>query len=67
MDDNVQKPALLKLNDFTNGGTDVIDQRIALRKYSTKAKTNKWTMVGFYYLLETVDKVDAATGKKRVL
>ena len=23
------------------------------RKYSTKAKSNKWSMVGFYYLLDT--------------
>ena len=50
MDDNVRKPAMLKLYDFTKGGTDIIDQRMARRKYSKKAKTNKWAMVGFYYL-----------------
>ena len=60
MDDNVRKPALLKLYDFTKGGTDVVDQRMSRRKYSTKAKTNRWTMVAFYYLLDTA-RINAQT------
>ena len=60
LDDNMKKPALFKLYDYTKTGTDVIDQRMARRKYSTKAKSNKWTMVGFYYLLDTA-RINAQT------
>ena len=60
MDDNTKKPALFKLYDYTKTGTDLMDQRMARRKYSTKAKSNKWTMVGFYYLLDTA-RINAQT------
>ena len=38
MDDNAKKPALFKLYDYTKTGTDLLDQRMARRKYTTKAK-----------------------------
>ena len=53
LDDKAKKPALLKLYDYTKSGTDIMDQRMARRKYSSKAKSNRWTMVGFSYLLDT--------------
>ena len=49
----MKKPAIFKLYNYTKTGTDLMDQRMGRRKYSTKAKSNKWTMVGFYYLLDT--------------
>ena len=36
-DDKKKKPAIFKLYDFTKGGTDVVDQRMA--SYSCKAKS----------------------------
>ena len=51
IDDKKTKPALFKTYDFSKGGTDIVDQRMGC-KYSTKAKTNKWTNVAFYYLLD---------------
>ena len=40
-DDGCRKPAVIKLYDFTKGGTDNVDQRIAM--YSTRTKSAKWT------------------------
>ena len=51
IDDKKTKPAIFKTYDFSKGGTDIVDQRMG-SKYSTKAKTNKWTNVVFYYLLD---------------
>ncbi|XP_041481524.1 uncharacterized protein LOC121428771 [Lytechinus variegatus] len=50
-DGGKHKPAIFKLYDFTKGGTDIVDQR--MQTYTTKAKSNRWTMVAFYYLLDT--------------
>ena len=52
------KPSVMKLYDFTKGGTDVVDQRIG--KYSTKPKSPKWTRVCFSYVLDTI-RVNAST------
>ena len=60
LDDKAKKPALLKLYDYTKSGTDIMDQRMARRKYSSKAKSNRWTMVGFSYLLDTA-RINAQT------
>ena len=57
-DDEKRKPALYKLYDFTKGGTDIVDQKIG--SYSAKAKSRKWTMVAFYYLLDTI-RVNSCT------
>ena len=57
-DDKKKKPAILKLYDFTKGGTDIVDQRA--QTYTTKAKSNRWTMVSFYFLLDTC-RVNAST------
>ena len=58
IDDDKKKPALYKLYDFTKGGTDIVDQKIG--SYSVKAKSRKWTMVAFSYLLDTV-RINACT------
>ena len=58
VDDGKRKPAVLKLYDFTKGGTDIVDQRIG--KYSTKSKSPKWTRVCLSYILDTV-RVNAST------
>ena len=47
-DENIRKPAILKLYDFTKGGTDVVEQKIGT--YTVKSKSRKWTLVAFSYL-----------------
>ena len=51
-DDGKCKPAVIKFYDFTKGGTDVMDMKMA--KYSCKALTHRWTMVHFYFLLDVI-------------
>ena len=51
-DDGKVKPALLKLYDFTKGGTDIMDQRIG--SYSLKTMSRKWSVVNFPYNLDTI-------------
>ena len=51
-DDGKCKPAVIKFYDFTKGGTDVMDMKMA--KYSCKALTHRWTMVHFYFLLDAI-------------
>lgn len=51
-DDKKLKPAIIKFYDFTKGGTDVMDMKMS--RYSCKALTHKWTMVHFYFLLDTI-------------
>ena len=58
MDDEKHKPALIKLYDFTKGGTDIVDQKIGF--YTTKTKSRRWTMTAFSYLLDTI-RVNAGT------
>ena len=38
-DDNKRKPAILKLYDFTKGGTDVVDQKLGT--YTVKSKSRR--------------------------
>ena len=57
-DDGKKKPAIYKLYDFTKGGTDVMDQRMAT--FSCKAKSNRWTIAAFAYILD-ICRVNAAT------
>lgn len=51
-DDGKRKPQIIKFYDFTKGGTDVIDMKIS--KYSCKSLIHRWTMVHFFYLLDTI-------------
>ena len=57
-DDGKKKPAIYKLYDFTKGGTDIVDQRA--ESYTCKAKSNRWTLVGFYYVLD-ICRINAST------
>ena len=50
--DDKTKPAIIKLYDFTKGGTDIVDQKMGA--YTTKSKSRKWTKVVFFYLLDTI-------------
>ena len=34
-DDHKTKPSIMKVNDFTKGGTDIVDQRMNTKKFST--------------------------------
>ena len=49
-DDGKQKLAIYKLYDNTKGGTDVVDQRMA--NYTCKAKSKRWTLPAFSYILD---------------
>ena len=51
-DDKKNKPSIFKFYDFTKGGTDVVDQRIGF--YTCKAKSRRWTMTAFFYILDTI-------------
>ena len=51
IDDNKNKPAILKLYDFTKGSSDIVDQRIGTYTANTAAK--RWTMSVSSYLLDT--------------
>ena len=44
-DDDKKNPALIKLYDFTKGGTDIMDEKIGF--YSVKTKTWRWPSVAF--------------------
>ena len=57
-DDGKKKPAIYKLYDFTKGGTDVMDQRMAT--FNCKTKSNRWTIAAFVYMLD-ICRVNAAT------
>ena len=57
-DDGCRKPAVIKLYDFTKGGTDNVDQRIAI--YSTRTKSAKWTRSALSFVLDTA-RVNSAT------
>ena len=51
-DDRKEKPAIYKLYDFTKAGTDIVDQMNDC--YTTRAKTLRWSTLGFYYMLDTI-------------
>lgn len=52
-DDNI-----IKLYGFSKGGKDIVDQKID--NYTTKEMSGRWSMVSFYYLLDTA-RVNAST------
>ena len=49
--DEKKKPQLLKLYDFTELRTDVMDQKMSC--YSTNTKSRWWTLTSFSYVLDT--------------
>ena len=57
-DDGKNKPALYKLYDFTKGGDRHCGPKISY--YTAKAKSSKWKMVAFYFILDTT-RVNAQT------
>ena len=51
-DDGYHKPAIIKLYDFTKGGTDIVDQ---LNDYHTcRSRTFRWDVVALFYMLDTI-------------
>lgn len=56
--DRKQKPAIINAYNYTNGGTDIQDQRMS--NYSTASKSKKWTRKVLSYLLDTA-RVNAQT------
>ena len=57
-DDGKSKLAIIKLYDYTKGGTDIVHQKMG--KYSVKPKSSKWTVFAFSYILD-ITRVNAAT------
>ncbi len=56
--DKKKKPAIMKVYDFTKGGTDIMDQKMS--NYSTRTKSKKWTRSAFSYILDTA-RINAQT------
>ena len=52
IDDEKQKPAIMKLYDFTNGETGIIDQKMVI--YSVTTKSRRWAIASLGYLLDTI-------------
>ena len=51
-DDGYHKPAIIKLYDFTKGGTDIVDQ---LNDYHTcRSRIFRWDVVVLFYMLDTI-------------
>ena len=67
--DEKKKPAIIKLYDFTKGGTDVVD--MCMQTFSVKPKCRRWTMAALSYLLDTArvnsQTVHAMNNKTNVL
>ena len=51
-DDQKYKSTIYKFYDFTKDGTVIADQMNDF--YSTCAKTSRWSMLAFYYMLDTI-------------
>ena len=51
--DELQKPQILKLYDFTKAGTDAMDSRFSSSSYSSKPKTRRWPVAVFSYIMDT--------------
>lgn len=58
VDDGKNKPQIYKLYDFSKGGTDIIDARMA--KYSSSSKSRKWTLTVLAYMMD-VARVNSQT------
>jgi len=56
--DDKKKPAIIKLYDFTKGGTDIVDQRMSY--YSVNTKSSRWTLNALSYMQDTA-RVNAQT------
>ena len=51
-DDGYHKPAIIKLYNFTKGGTDIVDQ---LNDYHTcRSPTFRWDVMALFYMLDTI-------------
>ena len=51
-DDGYHNPAMIKLYDFTKGGTDIVDQ---LNHYHTcRSRKFRWDVVALFYMLDTI-------------
>ena len=50
--DGNREPQMYKLHDFTEGGTNIINQKMGT--YTTKSKRRKWTRVVLAYILDTI-------------
>ena len=57
-DDEKDIPASYKLYDFTQGGTDIVDQLNDF--YSTRSQSLRWVNVALFYTLDTA-RVNAKT------
>ena len=57
-DDQKEKPAIQKFYDFTKDVPDTVDQINDF--YIKRAKTHKWTVLAFYYMLDTI-RINAKT------
>ena len=57
-DDGKKKPAVLKIYDFTKGGKENVNQRIAC--FSTNTKSRRWALTSFSFVLDTA-RVNAQT------
>ena len=50
-DDNKQKPSIYKFDDFTKGGTDIVDQLNDC--YTARSKSKWWDILTLFYMLDT--------------
>ena len=51
IDNDKEKPQIIKFYDFTKGETDIVDQLNDY--YTTKSKSCRWVMVALLYMLDT--------------
>ena len=51
IDNDKEKPQIIKFYDFTKGETDIVDQLNDY--YTTKSKSCRWVMVALSYMLDT--------------
>ena len=58
VDDKKNKPAILKLYDFTKSGTNIVDQ--VKDYYLTRSKTSQRAFITLFYTLDT-SRVNAKT------
>ena len=51
-DDGYHKPTIIKLYDFTKGGTDIVDQLNYC--HTRRSRTFIWDVVALFYMLDTI-------------